>query len=240
MHDRQHYELVSYRRADAELNYRRFFAITTPGRDPRRGPGRLRRVARRGQAAGWTAAGSNGLRIDHPDGLADPGRYLDELAELAAVAGGSYVVVEKITRGRRARCRNHWRAREPPGTTRSALVDRLFVDPRGEEPLDELDTELRAGLTVDWPAMTRATKRAVADGILRSEVLRLGPAGARHPARRRRSRRAAELVLRCTGPICRRDGAESRRGRSSGRCRTRPELAGTLREVAEPAPRRRH
>ena len=29
VHARQHYELMNYRRADAELNYRRFFAITT-------------------------------------------------------------------------------------------------------------------------------------------------------------------------------------------------------------------
>ena len=29
MHDRQHYELINYRRADAELNYRRFFAVST-------------------------------------------------------------------------------------------------------------------------------------------------------------------------------------------------------------------
>ena len=28
MHDRQHYELVDWRRGDTELNYRRFFAIT--------------------------------------------------------------------------------------------------------------------------------------------------------------------------------------------------------------------
>ena len=39
--------------------------------------------------------------------------------------------------------------------------------------LDELDTQLRGGLRVDWQAMTRSTKRAVADGALRSEVLRL-------------------------------------------------------------------
>ena len=29
MHGRQHYELVDWRRADSDLNYRRFFAINT-------------------------------------------------------------------------------------------------------------------------------------------------------------------------------------------------------------------
>ena len=35
----------------------------------------------------------DGLRVDHPDGLRDPGGYLDDLAELT---GGAYVLVEKI------------------------------------------------------------------------------------------------------------------------------------------------
>ena len=74
----------------------------------------------------------DGLRIDHPDGLADPAGYLDELAELTAIDGG-YVVVEKILEG------DEHAAASPggaPGTTgydALALVDRLFVDPRGEE-----------------------------------------------------------------------------------------------------------
>ena len=71
------------------------------------------------------------------------------------------------------RCRPPGRAPAPPGTRRSAALDRLFTDPAGEAALDDLDTQLRGGLRVDWPAMTRSTKRAVADGILRSEVLRL-------------------------------------------------------------------
>src|SRR6476659_7137517 len=64
----------------------------------------------------------------------------------------------------------------PAGTTgyeALAALDRLFTDPAGEAPLDDLDTQLRGGLRVDWFAMTRSSKRAVADGILRSEVLRL-------------------------------------------------------------------
>ena len=42
----------------------------------------------------WFAEGLvDGLRVDHPDGLRDPGGYLDDLAELT---GGAYVLVEKI------------------------------------------------------------------------------------------------------------------------------------------------
>ena len=44
-----------------------------------------------------SATGSvDGLRIDHPDGLADPGGYLRRLAE---ATGDAWVVVEKILEG---------------------------------------------------------------------------------------------------------------------------------------------
>ena len=111
----------------------------------------------------------DGLRIDHPDGLADPGDYLADLAELT---GHRYVLVEKIIEGDEI-LPPSWDCAGTTGYEALAALDRLFVDPTGEAVLDELDTQLRGGLRVDWEAMTRASKRAVADGILRSEVLRL-------------------------------------------------------------------
>ena len=45
-----------------------------------------------------------------------------------------------------------------------------------------------AAAPVDWPALIHDTKRAVADGILRSEVQRLVPRAAVAPARRTRDR----------------------------------------------------
>ena len=93
VHDRQHYELMNWRRADAELNYRRFFAVTTPGRDPGRDP----RVFDEAHAeiGRWFREGLvDGLRIDHPDGLADPGGLPAPAAR--TLTGGAYVLVEKI------------------------------------------------------------------------------------------------------------------------------------------------
>ncbi len=168
VHDRQHYELVSFRRADAELNYRRFFAVSSLAGIRVEDPDVF--AASHAEVGEWVNRGwVDGLRIDHPDGLADPAGYLDDLAELI---DHRYVVVEKILEGEEM-LPESWQCAGTSGYDALALVDRLFVDPRGQERLDELDTELRAGLRVDWPAMTRATKRAVADGILRSEVLRL-------------------------------------------------------------------
>jgi (1->4)-alpha-D-glucan 1-alpha-D-glucosylmutase len=168
VHARQHYELMNYRRADAELNYRRFFAITTLAgirvELPEVFAESHREIARWVQA-GWV----DGLRIDHPDGLADPGGYLDDLAKLI---DRRYVVVEKIIEGDET-VPESWACAGTTGYEALAALDRLFTDPAGEAVLDALDTALRGGLRVDWPAMTRSTKRAVADGILRSEVLRL-------------------------------------------------------------------
>lgn len=167
VHARQHYELVSWRRADRDLNYRRFFAVNTlvaiRVEDPEwfaRSHAEIRR---------WFDEGLvDGLRIDHPDGLRDPGGYLDALAGLT---GGAYVLVEKILEPGEELPRS-WATAGTTGYDVLALVDRVLVDPGGREPLDALETRLR-GVPVDWPALTHDTKRAVADGILGSEVRRI-------------------------------------------------------------------
>ena len=168
VHARQHYELMSYRRADAELNYRRFFAVNTLAgirvERPEVFDTSHREIGRWSQR-GWI----DGLRIDHPDGLADPEGYLRRLAELI---DGRYVLVEKIIEGEET-VPPSWECAGTTGYEALAALDRLLIDPAGEPVLDLLDTQLRGGLRVDWQAMTRSTKREVADGILRSEVLRL-------------------------------------------------------------------
>jgi (1->4)-alpha-D-glucan 1-alpha-D-glucosylmutase len=168
VHARQHYELASWRRADAELNYRRFFAVTTLAGIRVELPevfDASHAEVRRWVDRGWV----DGLRIDHPDGLRDPEGYLDRLAELT---GGRYVLVEKILEGDE-QLPPAWKTAGTTGYDALGILDRLFVDPAGQEDLDRLDTDLRGGLRVDWPRMLRSTKRAVADGILRAEVLRL-------------------------------------------------------------------
>ena len=168
VHDRQHYELVNYRRADAELNYRRFFAVSTLAGLRVELPDVF--ASSHQEIKAWFDNGwVDGLRIDHPDGLADPAGYL---LDLRALVGHRYLLVEKILEGGE-RWPADWECDGTTGYDALATVDRLFVDPVGEPVLDALDTELRGGAVVDWRAMTGCTKRAVADGILRSEVLRL-------------------------------------------------------------------
>jgi (1->4)-alpha-D-glucan 1-alpha-D-glucosylmutase len=87
--DEQHYRLAYWRTGARELDYRRFFDITTL-------------VAIRVERDGvfdavhelplrWLAEGRiDGLRIDHPDGLADPSGYVHRLR---AAAPEAWIVV---------------------------------------------------------------------------------------------------------------------------------------------------
>jgi len=72
VHARQYYELVNWRRGNVELNYRRFFAIS----DLAALRVELPQVfdATHAEPLRWVREGLvDGLRIDHPDGLRDPG-----------------------------------------------------------------------------------------------------------------------------------------------------------------------
>jgi (1->4)-alpha-D-glucan 1-alpha-D-glucosylmutase len=169
VHARQNYELVNWRRADAELNYRRFFAVNTLAGVRVEVPWVFEES--HAEILRWMREGiADGLRVDHPDGLADPGGYLDALA---AATGGAYVLVEKILEGDE-RLPAFWATAGTTGYDALADIDRVLVDPAGRDRLDAIDTELRdRAQPVEWKTLIRGTKRSIADGILRSEVLRL-------------------------------------------------------------------
>ena len=79
----------------------------------------------------------DGLRIDHPDGLANPREYLDRLRE----RGVERIWVEKILEpGERLRA--DWPVEGTTGYEFANDVTALFVDPAGDEPLTELYAEL--------------------------------------------------------------------------------------------------
>ncbi|MGJ3188982.1 malto-oligosyltrehalose synthase [Paenarthrobacter sp. FR1] len=169
VHARQHYELVGWRRADAELNYRRFFAVNTLAGVRVEIPWVFDEAHE--EVVRWFHEGLvDGLRIDHPDGLADPEGYLARLRE---ATGGAYLLVEKILEPGEA-LPDTFDCEGTTGYDALADVDRLFVDPNAEEYLDSLDARLRdADEPADYAAMIHGTKRRIADGILRSEILRL-------------------------------------------------------------------
>jgi (1->4)-alpha-D-glucan 1-alpha-D-glucosylmutase len=172
VHDRQHYELVNWRRADAHLNYRRFFAVNTLAGLRVEVPWVFDESHR--EILRWVHTGQvQGLRVDHPDGLADPGGYLDRLRKSI---GDGYLLVEKILEGREQLPTN-WSTDGTTGYDALADFDRVLVDPAGQDRLDALEAALQAERdpegTASWTELVYTGKRGIADTILQSEVQRL-------------------------------------------------------------------
>lgn len=178
VHERQHYRLVNWRVGDEALNYRRFFTVTTLAGVRVEDPEVL--ADSHVEIKRWFEDELvDGLRIDHPDGLRDPGRYLKDLQ---VITGGGYVLIEKILEPGEKLPHEWLENGSTAGTTgydALGTVDRLFVDPDGAYPLTTLDASLRQGSSADgtqegnWQRMIHGTKRAVVDGALHAEVERL-------------------------------------------------------------------
>ena len=165
--DRQNYRLAFWRTAGRELDYRRFFDITTlvglRTEDTQVFDDTHELVlsfARDGVI--------DGLRIDHPDGLRDPLAYL---RRLAAAAPDAWIVVEKILEPGEEL---------PPswpvaGTTGYDVANEalgVLVDPAGEAPLTALYVEL-TGEPVDWEELVHEKKHLVMREALGADVSRV-------------------------------------------------------------------
>jgi (1->4)-alpha-D-glucan 1-alpha-D-glucosylmutase len=168
--DAQHYRLACWQDAASELNWRRFFDITTligvRVEDPAVFDA-THAVILRLVAEGLVDA----LRVDHPDGLADPREYL---RRLSAATGGAWVVMEKILEARE-RLPHDWPCAGTTGYDALRLADGLFVAPDGAAPLAGQYARF-AGLAAGPPPfadVALAAKREVASQSLESEVIRL-------------------------------------------------------------------
>ena len=136
VHERQHYRLVWWRRGNAELTYRRFFDITTLAAVRVEDPTVFE--ATHGEVLRWVRAGDvTGLRVDHPDGLADPGAYA---RRLRAAAPEAWLVVEKILAADESLPAS-WPVDGTTGYDALREICGLFVDPAGESELTALAEE---------------------------------------------------------------------------------------------------
>ena len=138
---RQAYRLASWRVAADDINYRRFFDVNDLAAL------RMEHAevfeAAHARILQWTAEGrASGLRIDHPDGLADPAGYFDRLQARHAEQAGPgakplYVVVEKIL-AEFERLPEDWRVHGGTGYRFANLCNNLFVDPVQESRLSRI------------------------------------------------------------------------------------------------------
>ena len=124
----QHWRLAHFRVAADDINYRRFFNINELAGLRMELPevfDHVHRLVFRLLEDGTLA----GLRIDHIDGLLDPGGYLRRLRERAPNPD-FYLVVEKIL-ARHEALREDWPVEGTTGYEFANLVLGLLVDPAG-------------------------------------------------------------------------------------------------------------
>ncbi|MFI9819391.1 malto-oligosyltrehalose synthase [Streptomyces sp. NPDC052013] len=169
--DAQHYRLGWWRLARTELNYRRFFSISeligVRVEDPEvfeATHATVLRLMRDGVI--------DGLRVDHPDGLADPDGYLRRLHE---ATGGRWTVVEKILSDGEPLPAS-WPVAGTTGYDALRHVDGLFVDPAGFGELLGQYRRFAAPQTDrggDWDATVRRAAYKVLTHELATEVDRL-------------------------------------------------------------------
>ena len=111
----------------------------------------------------------DGFRVDHPDGLADPQAYFEQLRE---ATGGAWVVAEKILSGDEL-LPPSWPVAGTTGYEASWRFDAVQISPAGATPLTRLaqTTDERPAQT--WPEVATEAKRLIADGSLAIDLDRL-------------------------------------------------------------------
>jgi (1->4)-alpha-D-glucan 1-alpha-D-glucosylmutase len=166
VHARQHYELAYWKRGNSELNYRRFFDVTTLAAVKVEDPEVF--AATHAEILRWVRAGEvSGLRIDHPDGLTDPGGYLRRLRESAP---DTWLVVEKILHPGET-LPSSWSAEGTTGYDALREICGVFIDPSAKDAFTYF-TESH-GVSTDFLMAERTSRTLVAENILVAEIRRI-------------------------------------------------------------------
>ncbi len=160
---RQHHDLRFWRDGVTELNYRRFFDVTSLGgvriEDPEVADWVLGRSLRM-----VTDGDADGLRVDHPDGMRDPGGAFLRIREDAPDA---WLVIEKILEDDEP-VRAGWPVDGDVGYGFARRVLGIMVDPRAEEPLTRLAASV-AHQATPHDELVRQAKGEVVDTVLVAE-----------------------------------------------------------------------
>jgi (1->4)-alpha-D-glucan 1-alpha-D-glucosylmutase len=189
--EQQWYRLAWWRQARTELNYRRFFTVSDLVGlrvEDEEVFAATHRLLLRLHAEGVI----EGFRVDHPDGLADPGGYLRRLAE---ATGGGYVVVEKILTGEE-RLPDDWACAGTTGYDALRRIDGVLTDRAGAHALTAVYAD---HLGVDVPGADASARQGRSDmvgpqGELAAEVNRLDRVAAGTPTPVPRADIAATLA----------------------------------------------
>jgi (1->4)-alpha-D-glucan 1-alpha-D-glucosylmutase len=168
--ERQHFRLAHWRLAATEINYRRFFDISSLAglrvEDAATFAGVHELVGK------LVASGTlQGLRLDHIDGLLDPAQYCKRLQDFIRArrpAGDPfYVVMEKIL-GQSEPLPQFSGVSGTTGYEWLNVISRLLLDGRGLPTLDRLWREISCDGR-DFDEVLLAAKRQVLETILAAE-----------------------------------------------------------------------
>ena len=178
--ERQHFRLAWWRTAADEVNWRRFFDVSTLGGMRVERP----EVFEASHALIFrlfTEGLIDGVRIDHVDGLAEPREYcqrlrqrLDELAPQRPQAlqdGRTYFIVEKIL-ARGEPLRSDWQVDGTTGYDFMNDVGALLHDSRGAEPLARAWAAL-SGRSADFADEALVARRKILAENLSAELDRV-------------------------------------------------------------------
>lgn len=169
----QGYRLAYWRVASDEINYRRFFDINDLAALRMEDPAVFEATHR--FILDLVAQGKvEGLRIDHPDGLYDPGEYFRQLQQ--AVGGKPpvlgeplplYLVIEKILADHE-RLPDDWPIHGATGYRFANLVNNLFVDSTTEKRMTRIYRDF-SGVDSDFEELAYDAKKVIMRTSLSSE-----------------------------------------------------------------------
>ena len=164
----QRYRLAYWRVSADEINYRRFFDVNDLA-GVRVEDAEVLAQTHRYVFELIESGRVQGLRIDHIDGLFNPGGYCTLLQDRAAALGHpQYLVVEKIL-GRSERLRRDWRIAGTTGYDFMNVVNGLFVDPSAETAFDRIYRRF-AGIGGTFDQFAYRAKKDIMRTTLASEL----------------------------------------------------------------------
>ncbi len=160
----QNYRLAHWRVAASDINYRRFFDINSLGgirvEEPdvfARTHELIFRLVREGRV--------QGLRVDHLDGLADPGGYVQALQR--EIGPDFYILIEKILEpGESLR---PWPVAGTTGYDVLNVIDGVFVDTRNARRFDAI-YRAASGVDTGYGTQLRAAKEEIVETSFASEL----------------------------------------------------------------------
>ncbi len=164
----QNYRLSYWRVSADEINYRRFFDVNDLA-GVRVEDAEVLTQTHRFVFELINSGRIQGLRIDHIDGLFNPGSYCELLQDRAAALGHpQYLVVEKIL-ARFEHLRKDWRIAGTTGYDFMNLVNGIFIDAKAEDAFDRLYRQF-AGISGTFEQFANRAKKDIMRTSLASEL----------------------------------------------------------------------